>query len=1168
MAESIYTIGGRKYAFDEPLTPEELRELQEKFGGAPTATKPAPAPAPAATPVAKEPVAEKPQEDAGVLEYLWNAAKKGVTGTTSMLGAAYETGTEMTRKLEETAERARRERAAATQRRPVGRTIPLPSDRATGFRDVVSEPSGIKERMEILRQNGYFPTLADLAEKYGQQQRAAARITGARDLTAPGPITEILGAGVEAAADPLGLIGKAKPLLIAGRSAGEFLTGMAADIGGRLGSETEKAITGGEESGIGRLSGALLGGGASAAQRQTLGTLADEAIKKVRDISVKGKTTAAEQEYVTGAAKRLLEIASQEQGAKSIDDLLKEASSASTYVSGKDAPLLVAMADNPVIRQQVIRLAKNDATFRQQVNETLSSLRGDMRAKVEKIFGVRYEPKTEGRSIFEPGYVPGKEPLKGLDLPQLTADVAERREVLTRRIEDIASGFDPSKSKEEIGSDILRLIEDKKKLARSEVSPEYEKLLKDARTEGIKMPKEGVGTIYDFVRKNNLRDIFGKGTDLDRQIMTVLKPKEFPVPGTGETVTEHLPMSFDNVESLKKAINELKRQRMSEDSMRKVIQLEGVVDKARETIPGDFSKRLNNIDIDYYKKIGIPYGAQGIKDIDSKRYATQVAPIIVKNSESFDQFIRAVGKDDGYKIAEDSIISEIYDKAIDGGVLNSNKLAKYLKDKEGVIRQIPGLEERLKTALTDDSQLKARVNQLDDAAKAATDRIAQNALTKFDAPNYNALARSFMGDPKSREKLLRDISDLNAESARAVRRTLRAEVIDLADNNPSGFMDYLMNPVNKDALDKIFGSAFQPSLRKVGLLADKISKADISKVNMDVGKQKFDALEKVVPGNTLANVMSVVRDRIASIPQKITILLSRVNNARLTTKTDEAIKELLLDPNGVQKLANVASDINFSMDLSGQAKKLGNVLSDVMPRAFYTSGKTAVAGEEREQRTQEIEHQKAADLYIGGFEDEGEEPVQSAAATPEAPTEVPEEAPKEGAESYSYENLTSNQRNELGRYLDSLGINKDFLMNAQTFNSTPVEKRKQLFDRFANRNMANGGLVEPGNIDVSKLPKVRNPDGSYSTVLTIGIEQDGKHYVIPTVINGRVVSEKEAVDYFNKTRKHLGAFGTQEESDAYAQRLHDQEAQRIKKARGGVAYTPQEELLLRRYASR
>ena len=756
---------------------------------------------------------------------------------------------------------------------------------------------------------------------------------------------------------------------MAGRSAGEFLTGAAADIGGRLGSETEKAITGGEESGLGRLTGALLGGGASAAQRETLGTLADEAVKKVRDISVKGKTTKAEEEYVTGAAKRLLEIASQEQGAKSIDELLKEASAASTYVSGKDAPLLVAMADNPVIRQQVIRLAKNDAAFRQQVNETLASLRGDMRAKVEKIFGVRYEPKTESRSIFDPDYVPGKEPPKGLDLAQLTADVAERREVLTRRIEDIASGFDPSKSKEDIGSDILRLIEDKKKLARSEVSPAYEKLLKDARASGVEMPPEGVGTIYDFVRQNNLQDIFGKGTALDRRIMGVLAPKEFPVPGTAETVLEHLPMSFDNVESLKKAINELKRQRMSEDSMRKVMQLEEVVDEARKTIPGDFSKRLNDIDIDYYAKIGIPYGAQGIKDIDAKRYATQVAPIIVKNSESFDQFIRAAGKDDGYKIAEDSIISEIYDKAIDGGVLNSNKLAKYLKDKESIIRQIPGLEDRLRAALTDDSQLKSRVNQLDDAAKAATDRIAQNALTKFDAPNYNALARSFMSDPKSREKLLRDMSDLDADSARAVRRTLRAEVIDLADNNPSGFMDYLMNPANKDALDKIFGSAFQPSLRKVGLLADKISKADISKINMDVGKEKMDALEKIVPGNTLPNVMSIVRDRITSIPQKITILLSRINSARLTTKTDEAIKELLLDPNGVQKLANVASDINFSMNLSGQAKKLGNALSDVMPRAFYTSGKTAVAGEEREQRAQEAERQKAGDLYIGGFEE-------------------------------------------------------------------------------------------------------------------------------------------------------------------------------------------------------
>jgi hypothetical protein len=87
MANNVYVIAGQKYAFDEPLTPAELRELEEKLGGKPAAPTPAPAPvaAPAPAPVAPK----KPGEPTGTLEYLWNAAKRGVTGTTSMLGAGY-----------------------------------------------------------------------------------------------------------------------------------------------------------------------------------------------------------------------------------------------------------------------------------------------------------------------------------------------------------------------------------------------------------------------------------------------------------------------------------------------------------------------------------------------------------------------------------------------------------------------------------------------------------------------------------------------------------------------------------------------------------------------------------------------------------------------------------------------------------------------------------------------------------------------------------------------------------------------------------------------------------------------------------------------------------------------------------------------------------------------
>jgi hypothetical protein len=94
-------------------------------------------------------------------------------------------------------------------------------------------------------------------------------------------------------------------------------------------------------------------------------------------------------------------------------------------------------------------------------------------------------------------------------------------------------------------------------------------------------------------------------------------------------------------------------------------------------------------------------------------------------------------------------------------------------------------------------------------------------------------------------------------------------------------------------------------------------------------------------------------------------------------------------------------------------------------------------------------------------------------------------------------------------------------------------------------NPGASGQVEPGNIDVSAIRPVRNPDGSVSTVRSIGVNVDGKEVLIPTVVNGRVVSNEEAIGEYMRTGKHLGKFGTPAAASAYAERLHQNEAARI-----------------------
>jgi hypothetical protein len=89
------------------------------------------------------------------------------------------------------------------------------------------------------------------------------------------------------------------------------------------------------------------------------------------------------------------------------------------------------------------------------------------------------------------------------------------------------------------------------------------------------------------------------------------------------------------------------------------------------------------------------------------------------------------------------------------------------------------------------------------------------------------------------------------------------------------------------------------------------------------------------------------------------------------------------------------------------------------------------------------------------------------------------------------------------------------------------------------KKVANYGI---GNIDLNSRPKVKNADGSISTVRSMSFEEDGKEVLVPTVSDdARIMSNKEAIETYKKTGKYLGKFNSVEESDKYAKTLHKQQ---------------------------
>ncbi len=81
----------------------------------------------------------------------------------------------------------------------------------------------------------------------------------------------------------------------------------------------------------------------------------------------------------------------------------------------------------------------------------------------------------------------------------------------------------------------------------------------------------------------------------------------------------------------------------------------------------------------------------------------------------------------------------------------------------------------------------------------------------------------------------------------------------------------------------------------------------------------------------------------------------------------------------------------------------------------------------------------------------------------------------------------------------------------------------------------------------SNFPVKVNTDGSVSTIVSMSFqaEKDGPEILIPTVVGGKQLTEKQAKDRYFKTGEHFGKFSTSEKATAYAEALHLEEEKSV-----------------------
>lgn len=95
------------------------------------------------------------------------------------------------------------------------------------------------------------------------------------------------------------------------------------------------------------------------------------------------------------------------------------------------------------------------------------------------------------------------------------------------------------------------------------------------------------------------------------------------------------------------------------------------------------------------------------------------------------------------------------------------------------------------------------------------------------------------------------------------------------------------------------------------------------------------------------------------------------------------------------------------------------------------------------------------------------------------------------------------------------------------------------------------GELEPGNIDLTQRPVMRNEDGSISTIKSIPINEDGREVLIPVIDEtGKEMTEAEAIERYLGTGEHLGRFDSRDNATKWAKHLSERQGKAFMPAKG------------------
>tara|TARA_R110000782_G_C14811857_1_gene412867 strand:- start:58 stop:2715 length:2658 start_codon:yes stop_codon:yes gene_type:complete len=605
----------------------------------------------------------------------------------------------------------------------------------------------------------------------------------------------------------------------------------------------------------------------------------------------------------------------------------------------------IAMTDNPVFKDNLNYLLRTNPVFHGTLKTQIADAEAVIKTRKETLFskdGFKAETK-----IF-------KELEKGLDEAKTVIQNVDKA------LQVVASPIASTKVRtpQELGNIVVKLVERKKKAVRTQMKPLYDNLFLKAEADGVVFRRDQTEALHTFAT-SEVKELFGVMPSKYKEVITKWKPKpmldkegKVVIGPDKKPLMEYPEASLRQLDSFKRGINEgLRDKNIKGDSRARLENMKTQLD-AQLADMGDFGAQYKGLDFEYWSRLGVPLSKEGIKQVSTRKFADQVAPLLSRPAQA-KEFLDMVGTA-GKPVVRAATLAQLSKSAYNEktGELDILALDRFRNNPSNrEIMELSGLQDEF-------SDISVAVKALDEERAAASTKYIEGStghtrqfFGRMNEQGLDGVIGDLLTSPAKTQGHMKFIKGLSPESQDIIMTGLRAELSSTALRSGDGAMAFIKK--NQRTYDEVFGKGMYDKLSSLADVQDLLGGISLDSIKVAAKHTRMQDFLKRKTGVPLSQVSSIARDRIMSGFQKMFVLTNKMNSARVDAKEEQLMIELFTKKGALKEISEAAASLKLDINKPEAIRAFATSINKNISRGAYMGTEAAneeIAREEEVKR--------------------------------------------------------------------------------------------------------------------------------------------------------------------------------------------------------------------------